>query len=81
MTIDYIREELKMTIVVTGYNTKKDLKAAIGQRLQYQCFGLDRPPPENGKKIVVANRPHITGRGREFFALVDLENGLIAKVV
>jgi hypothetical protein len=28
----------------------------------------------------VANRPHVTGMGREFFARVTMRNGLIAKV-
>ena len=27
-----------------------------------------------------ANRPSVTGQGREFFAQVTMENGLIAKV-
>lgn len=76
----FVREELTMTIIVTGYNTKKDLKAAVGERLQYAVFGLDRPPPENCTDLLVANRPHLTRRGREFFALVDLENGKIARV-
>jgi len=30
--------------------------------------------------MVGANRPHITGQGREFFAQVTMINGLIAKV-
>jgi hypothetical protein len=31
-------------------------------------------------KMVGANRPHITGKGREFFAEVFMKNGLIANV-
>jgi hypothetical protein len=30
--------------------------------------------------MVGANRPHITGKGREFFAEVTMSEGLIAKV-
>jgi hypothetical protein len=30
--------------------------------------------------LTVANRPHITGMGREFFANVYMENGIIKKV-
>jgi len=40
-------------------------------------FGQEYRP--NGS-LVVANRPHITGLGREFFALVAMKDGLIAKV-
>jgi len=31
--------------------------------------------------LTVANRPHITGMGREFFANVTMKDGLIQKVV
>jgi hypothetical protein len=31
--------------------------------------------------LTVANRPHITGMGREFFANVYMKDGLIEKVV
>ena len=31
-------------------------------------------------KFVVANRPHITGMGREFFAEVTMQNDKILKV-
>jgi hypothetical protein len=34
---------------------------------------------ENGD-LVGANRPHITGIGREFFAKVTMQDGIIAKV-
>jgi hypothetical protein len=34
---------------------------------------------DNGT-IVVANRPHITGMGREFFAEVKMKDGLIVGV-
>ena len=30
--------------------------------------------------IIGANRPHITGKGREFFAEVSMANGLIKAV-
>jgi hypothetical protein len=31
-------------------------------------------------KLTGANRPHITGQGREFFATVTMKDGLIARV-
>lgn len=62
------------------YPSKKDLKASIGQPLKYEetsLFGAEYKP--NGT-FCVANRPHLTGLGREFFAEVTMENGLIKKV-
>lgn len=69
-----------MTMVAV-YPSKKVLKENIGKPLRYietSMFGKEYK--DNGK-IVVANRPHITGIGREFFAEVTMENGLIKKVV
>jgi len=69
-----------MTMLVTGYKTKKELKAAVGQRLQYQetsMFGEEYR--ENGT-FVVARRPHMLGGGREFFAQVTMRDGLIEEV-
>ena len=68
-----------MTMLVL-YDTKKQLKAAIGQPLRYRetfMFGEEYRP--NGM-ITVAHRPHMTGKGREYFAQVTMANGLIIKV-
>lgn len=68
-----------MTLVVK-YPSKKVLKECIGKPLRYietSIFGNEYS--DNGM-LTVANRPHITGLGREFFAQVWMENGLIAKV-
>lgn len=62
------------------YPSKKELKASIGQALKYQetsLFGAEYKPTGT---FCVANRPPITGLGREFFAEVTMENGLIKKV-
>lgn len=62
------------------YPTKKELKAAVGESLKYRetsMFGEEYTP--NGK-FVVANRPHLTKIGREFFAEVTMRDGLIWKV-
>ena len=62
------------------YPSKKVLKENIGQPLKYEetsMFGLEYKA--NGK-FNGANRPSITGLGREFFAQVEMENGLIKKV-
>jgi len=66
--------------MIAFYPSKKVLKEKIGQRLRYQetsMFGNEYR--ENGT-FVVANRPHITGMGREFFAEVTMKDGLIAGV-
>jgi hypothetical protein len=68
-----------MTLVVR-YNTKKELKEAVGQRLKYtetSMFGAEYAP--NGV-LTVAGRPHITGMKREFFAQVTMQDGVIQKV-
>lgn len=64
------------------YPSKKELKAAIGEKLRYRetsIFGPEYPPGGNGE-ITGANRPHLTGKGREFFAQVTIENNIIKKV-
>jgi len=68
-----------MTLIAV-YKTKKALKESIGKPLDYietSLFGRQYDP--NGY-LTVANRPHITGIGREFFANVQMKDGLIEKV-
>ena len=57
-------------MIVFNYPSKKALKENIGQPLEYIDNGL----------LVGANRPHITGKGREFFAQVTMCNGFIDSV-
>mgnify|MGYP003624842671 FL=1 len=67
-------------MLVLVYKSKKLLKESIGYPLKYietSVFGNEFI--ENGD-IVGANRPHITGIGREFFAKVTMQDGIIAKV-
>ena len=68
-----------MTLVVK-YPSKKALKENIGNRLRYIETSLFGPEYSDNGMLTVANRPYITGQGREFFAQVWMENGLIAKV-
>jgi hypothetical protein len=68
-----------MTLVV-HYKSKKELKEKIGQCLLYtetSLFGNEYKPDG---LLFVANRPHITGMGREFFAQVTMQNGKIKGV-
>ena len=67
-------------MIIFKYPSKKELKANIGKPLKYietSLFGAEYTP--NGS-ITGANRPHITGIGREFFAVVTMESGLIKGV-
>jgi hypothetical protein len=69
-----------MTMIIFNYPSKKVLKENVGQRLNFietSLFGAEyvRTGTMDG-----ANRPHITGQGREFFAVVTMENNIIKGV-
>lgn len=67
-------------MLVFNYESKKVLKENIGKPLRYietSIFGSEYRPDG---LLTGANRPHITGKGREFFANVMMENGLIKSV-
>ena len=67
-------------MLVFNYESKKALKESIGKPLRYietSMFGSEYR--DNGT-LTGANRPHITGKGREFFANVTMANGLIKGV-
>lgn len=67
-------------MLVFNYPSKKVLKECIGRPLNYietSMFGAEYR--DNGV-LTGANRPHMTGMGREFFANVTMENGLIKAV-
>jgi len=67
-------------MLVFDYPSKKDLKTKIGQPLQYMETSMFGPEYRDDGVLVGANRPHITGHKREFFAQVTIKDGLIAKV-
>jgi len=74
-----------MTLIVTAYKSKKELRECIGKRLAYRetsLFGSEYKPDG---VLVVAHRPSIAqigqeSDGREFFAQVTMKGGLIHKV-
>jgi hypothetical protein len=66
--------------MIFNYPSKKELKAAIGQPLRYTETSLFGAEYKADGMITGANRPHITGLGREFFAQVYMQNGLIKSV-
>ena len=62
------------------YKTKKELKAAVGEKLRYRETSIFGDEYISDGNITGANRPHLTGIGREFFATVTLEDDIIKKV-
>lgn len=67
-------------MLVFNYESKKVLKENIGKPLRYMETSLFGPEYRENGILTGANRPHITGKGREFFANVTMENGLIKAV-
>lgn len=69
-----------MTLIAV-YPSKKELKDSVGNRLKYIETSMFGSQYRADGIIVVANRPSITKIGREFFAVLTMQNGLIKKVV
>lgn len=67
-------------MIIFNYPSKKNLKEHIGAPLDYIETSLFGAEYAADGTLVGANRPHITNKGREFFASVTMSNGLIAKV-
>ena len=67
-------------MIVFVYPSKKILKENIGKPLRYIETSLFGPEYRRDGMLTGANRPHITGMGREFFANIVMENGLIKSV-
>ena len=56
------------------------MTASIGQPLLYIETSMFGPEYISNGTITVANRPHITGTGREWFGRVTMENDRIVGV-
>lgn len=67
-------------MLVFNYTSKKELKESIGKPLRYIETSMFGPEYRDNGVLTGANRPHITGKGREFFANVTMANGLIVGV-
>jgi hypothetical protein len=67
-------------MIIFKYPSKKELKANIGKPLKYIETSLFGPEYRPNGSLTGANRPHITGLGREFFAVVTMESGIIKGV-
>jgi hypothetical protein len=67
-------------MIIFDYKSKKALKENVGEPLRYIETSIFGPEYLDNGNLTGANRPHITGRGREFFASVVMEDGLIKSV-
>jgi hypothetical protein len=67
-------------MIVFDYPSKKVLKENVGNRLRYIETSMFGEEYISTGKLTGANRPHITGQGREFFATVTMKDGLIERV-
>ena len=69
--------------MLVNYESKKALKAAIGQKLVYRETSMFGEEFKDNGSFVVAYRPQLwknANGGREFFAQVTMKDGLIFKV-
>ena len=67
-------------MIVLNYESKKQLKDSIGQKLKYNDTSVFGPEYNENSILYGSNRPHLTGYKREFYAAVTLKNGIIEKV-
>jgi hypothetical protein len=68
-------------MIIFNYPSKKVLKENVGQPLRYIETSMFGAEYASDGSLTGANRPHITGKGREFYATVTMEGGHIAKVI
>lgn len=67
-------------MIIFNYPSKKALKEQIGKQLNYIETSMFGAEYVSDGTMVGANRPHITGQGREFFAEVTMKNNRIVGV-
>jgi|TARA_R100001086_G_scaffold220986_1_gene138020 hypothetical protein len=67
-------------MIIFNYPSKRVLKENIGKPLRYEETSIFGAEYVADGQMTGANRPHITGQGREFFATVTMKDGRIANV-
>ena len=68
-------------MMIVNYPSKKELKTHIGEKLDYTETSMFGAEFKSDGSFCGSNRPQITGGpGREFFARITMQNGLIHKV-
>jgi hypothetical protein len=67
-------------MLIFDYPSKKELAACVGQKLRFRETSIFGPEYDPNGFLTGCNRPHMTGHKREFFANVQMKDGIIAKV-
>ena len=68
-------------MLLTGYKSKKEMKAHVGHALRFEETSMFGPEYRTNGTFVAAHRPAVTGLpGREFFAEITMRDDLIADV-
>ena len=67
-------------MIIFNYKSNKELKENVGNSLKFIETSLFGNEYVSNGTMTGANRPHITGIGREFFAQVTMKDNLIDKV-
>lgn len=67
-------------MLIANYPSKKACKEAIGKPLRYTETSMFGAEYKDNGVLTVANRPHITGLGKEWFGNITMKDGLIAGV-
>ena len=67
-------------MIIFNYPSKKVLKENVGQHLSFIETSIFGDEYVRTGTMIGANRPHITGQGREFFASVTMKDGRIVSV-
>jgi hypothetical protein len=67
-------------MLIFDYPTKKELRASIGQPLNFIETSMFGEEYKDNGSLTGCNRPHVTGHKREFFANVQMLDGKITAV-
>jgi NADH:ubiquinone oxidoreductase subunit F (NADH-binding) len=67
-------------MLIARYASKKECKENIGKPLRYIETSMFGEEYKLNGVLTVANRPHITKLGREWFGNITMKDGLIAAV-
>lgn len=67
-------------MLIAKYASKKECKENAGKPLRYIETSMFGEEYKANGVLTVANRPHITKLGREWFGNITMKNGLIAAV-
>jgi len=67
-------------MLIANYPSKKACKENIGKPLRYIETSMFGPEYRANGVLTVANRPHITHNGREWFGQITMKDGLIESV-